>query len=232
LGNQIDFARFYLARGGYIDGSKRGVWTLTQKGLTTYLTATDVRQLSRTVNATYYTGSRPETAGGQTVQPPAEEIATEIEGGSGVALLNKLKTLPPAGFERLCRHLLLELDFEDVVVTGKSGDGGIDGHGTLRVSKLLPTKVYFQCKRFADGVGAGVVRDFRGAVIGRADKGIILTTGYFTAAAKGEAQRDGAVAIELVDGERLVSLFEELEIGLVPRTVYDVDDAFFARFGS
>jgi restriction system protein len=148
-------------------------------------------------------------------------------------LLNTIKALPARGFEELSRYLLLESGFEDVSVTGRSGDGGIDGHGVLRVSKLVSMKVLFQCKRYAEAVGPSVVRDFRGSLAGRAEKGIILTTGYFTSAAEQEARREGVVPIELVDGERLVELFEEMEIGLKnPRSVYDVDDDFFARFRS
>jgi len=74
------------------------------------------------------------------------------------------------------------------------------------------------------------VRDFRGAMQGRADKGIILTTGTFTVEAKKEARRDGAPPIELVDGDDLVKLFENLEFGLHPRKTYDVDENFFNEF--
>jgi len=120
-----------------------------------------------------------------------------------------------------------------VTVTGRSGDGGIDGHGLLRVGKLVSMKVLFQCKRVTDSVGSNVVRDFRGALSGRADQGIILTTGYFTSSAEQEAKRDGVVPIELVDGDRIVELFEEMEIGLKnPRTVFDIDDEFFRRYRS
>ena len=91
-------------------------------------------------------------------------------------------------------------------------------------------KVLFQCKRYARGVSCGQVRDFRGAMQGRADKGIIITTGSFTKDAHAEAIRDGVPPIELVDGEQLVNLFEELELGLVPRTTYDVDATFFEQF--
>jgi restriction system protein len=142
-----------------------------------------------------------------------------------------VKALPAKGFEELCRYLLLESGFEEVTVTGRSGDEGIDGHGVLRVGKLVSMKVLFQCKRYKDSVGPAVVRDFRGSLAGRAEKGIILTTGYFTGPAEQEARREGVVPVELVDGERLVELFEEMEIGLKnPRTVFDVDDEFFARF--
>lgn len=117
-------------------------------------------------------------------------------------------------------------------MTGRSGDGGIDGHGVLQFNAFVSFKVLFQCKRYTGSVSASQVRDFRGAMMGRADKGIILTTGTFTADARREALRDGVPPIELVDGEKLVDMFKELQLGLKPRTTYDVDEAFFEPFQS
>ncbi len=138
--------------------------------------------------------------------------------------------MPPAGFERLCQRLLRESGFVQVVVTGRSGDGGIDGHGTLQVNPLVSFKVLFQCKRFKNAVTSGLVRDFRGAMQGRADKGIIITTGVFTADARKEATRDGVPPIELVDGQKVIDMFSELELGLKPVKTYEVDEEFFGEF--
>lgn len=115
-------------------------------------------------------------------------------------------------------------------MTGRSGDGGIDGIGVLELNAFVSFKVLFQCKRYRDSVGPSVVRDFRGAVAGRADKGLILTTGTFTTEARRESVRDGAAPIELVDGEKLLDLFEQLELGLLPRTTYDVQESFFEEY--
>lgn len=145
-------------------------------------------------------------------------------------LLTLIKTLPPAGFERLSQRLLRESGFQQVTVIGKSGDGGIDGVGVLQVNPFVSFNVLFQCKRYQGAVTPSQVRDFRGAMMGRADKGIIITTGTFTLEAKKEARRDGVPPLELVDGEALVQLFEQLELGLVPRTTYDIDDKFFEDF--
>lgn len=117
-------------------------------------------------------------------------------------LLNLLQSLPPEGFERICQRLLRESGFQQVKVTGKTGDGGIDGHGILEINPLVSFKVVFQCKRYQGAVSTSHVRDFRGAMMGRADKGIIMTTGSFTLDAKREAVRDGVPPIELVDGEK------------------------------
>jgi len=125
---------------------------------------------------------------------------------------------------------LREAGFQQVTVTGRTGDKGIDGHGILEVNPFVTFKVLFQCKRYKGSVGAPDVRDFGRAMQGRADKGIILTTGTFTQEARREARRDGALPIELVDGDKLVDMFEKLELGLKPRTVFDVDESFFDEF--
>ena len=122
--------------------------------------------------------------------------------------------MSPDGFERLCQRLLRESGFTQVEVTGKSSDGGIDGIGVVRISGFLSFKVLFQCKRWQNAVGAAVVRDFRGAMTGRTEKGLIITTGSFTPAAMREATRDGAPEIDLVDGEQLINKLKALELGV------------------
>jgi restriction system protein len=145
-------------------------------------------------------------------------------------LLATLQSLPASGFEQFCRRLLRESGFQDVEVTGRSGDGGIDGIGILQVNPLVSFKVLFQCKRYQGSVTPSQVRDFRGAMQGRADKGIIITTGVFTQDARREAVRDGVPPIELVDGEKLVGMLEDLELGLKPVRAYRVDIEFFKEF--
>ena len=136
----------------------------------------------------------------------------------------------PDAFERLARRLLREADFDSVKVTGQSGDGGIDGLGVYRLG-LISFPVFFQCKRYRGSVSAGAVRDFRGAMAGRGDKGLLITTGTFTADAKKEATRDGAPPIDLIDGDRLCELLKRYDLGVqtTTRTVEDVtiDGAFF-----
>ncbi len=126
--------------------------------------------------------------------------------------------------------MLREAGFEKVKVTGRSGDGGIDGIGNLPVNAFVSLKVGFQCKRWSNAVGPGIVRDFRGAVEGRADRGLILTTSTFTGEAESEAVRDGALQVELVDGAALIRLLEKLELGLTRSMTYEVDEKFFAEF--
>jgi restriction system protein len=145
-------------------------------------------------------------------------------------LLEVLQSLSPSGFENVCKELLREHGFENVEVTGKSHDGGIDGYGILELNPFVSFKVLFQCKRYKGSVSRAQVGDFRNAMIGRAEKGIILTTGTFTKEAEKEANRDGAPPIELVDGKKIVEMFEMVQLGVKPRTIYEIDLKYFAKF--
>lgn len=227
--NAIAWARLYLVRSGYIDSSARGVWRLTEKGLKEDLSKLNPVDLFKSVQRSRKTESATSVSSKASTQSEVE-VEEQIFEAEETRLLPVLKSLSPEGFERLCQRLLREHGFQNVNVTGRSGDGGIDGEGILEINPLLSFKVIFQCKRFQGSVGSGMIRDFRGAMIGRADKGIFLTTGNFTMDAKKEAVRDGTNPIELVDGEKLVRMFEKLELGLKPRTVYEVDPEFFKEY--
>ena len=227
--NRIQWARLYLVKAGYIDGSTIGTWTLTEKGWSSQLNDDQVFELYSSVHSTFMV--KPSSTKKESAKEKQEEedavIAEENHSGD---LLSILHSLSPTGFERICKRLLTACGFQNVQVTGKVGDNGIDGIGLLEINYLVSFKVLFQCKRFKESVGAPMIRDFRGAMGGRADKGIIITTGYFTKEAKTEAVRDGVPPIELVDGEKLVNLFEKFNLGLKPKTVYDIDVSFFEEF--
>jgi len=228
--NQTSWARFYLVHAGYIGSSKRGIWTLSEKGLAVEDTSSiDAMQLFKDVRDKFEKEKKKNNVVESDKISP-EDARLGASSSYKKKLLDKIKSMSPGGFERLCQRLLRESGFQKVVVTGKSGDGGIDGHGILQINSFVSFNVLFQCKRYAGSVAVSHVRDFRGAMMGRADKGIILTTGTFTQDSKMEASRDGVPPIELVDGEKLVEMFEELELGLIPRTVYEVDDDFFDEF--
>jgi restriction system protein len=231
--NQVHWARFYLSKGGYIDSSRRGVWSLTDKSRAIpSLTADQAREIFRDVSSMFAKKEPDQT--GQDAAAVIESTTPEQVEAAGLDYAQevsaKLMALPAAGFERFCQRLLRESGFQEVTVTGRSGDGGIDGIGILQVNALVSFKVLFQCKRYRGTVGPGQVRDFRGAMMGRADKGIILTTGSFTADARREAVRDGVPPIELVDGEKLVAMLEQLELGLKPRRTFEIDASFFKDF--
>ncbi|MBI3147529.1 MAG: restriction endonuclease [Betaproteobacteria bacterium] len=228
--NQVAWARFYLVREGLLDSSKRGVWSLTERGRGTHLAQEHAREVFLKWVRIFQEQRKTKA---QTSEPVAEQVAE----GTGATpndyrgeVIDLLLKLPPSGFERLSQRLLREAGFTQVVVTGSSGDGGIDGYGTLQVNPLVSFKVLFQCKRYTKSVSPSHVRDFRGAMAGRADKGIIITTGTFTTEARREASRDGVPPIELIDGEKLIDMLEHLELGLKPVTTYEIDEVFFGEF--
>jgi restriction system protein len=229
--NRVAWARFYLVREGLLDSSKHGVWSLTEKGLKTSLTYEQSEEIFRKWAKIFQEQKKKKDA----EEPLAEKIAEGTGSPSKdyrEEVLEVLIKLPAEGFERLSQRLLREAGFTQVLVTGKSGDGGIDGVGTLQINALVSFKVLFQCKRYANAnsVTPSQVRDFRGAMGGRADKGIIITTGTFTAEARKEASRDGVPPIELIDGEKLVDMLEKLELGLKPVKTYEVVHSFFKDF--
>jgi restriction system protein len=202
------------------------LWTLTDKGRQLgEVTDVDVQAIVKDVNAQTRgtTDEEVDAAPCPSGAVPAAENYRE-------ELARTLQALPAARFERFCQRLLRESGFQEVSVTGRSGDGGIDGIGILQVNPLVSFKVLFQCKKYSGSVSPSQVRDFRGAMTGRADKGIILTTGSFTAEARKEAIRDGAPPIELVDGEKLAGMLEELQLGLKPRQTFELDESFFDQF--
>ena len=227
--NQVAWARFYLVREGLIDSSKHGVWSLTEQGFKARLSFEEARQLFLKWVKIFQEQRK--------LKEQNEPVAEQVAEGTGAPskdyreeVLELLLAIPPAGFERLSQRLLREAGFTQVVVTGQSGDGGIDGFGILQVNPLVSFKVLFQCKRYAKSVAPSQVRDFRGAMSGRADKGIIITTGTFTAEARREATRDGAPPIELIDGEKLIDMLEKLELGLRAVTTFEVEHSFFNEF--
>jgi len=200
---------------GYLDSSKRGIWSLTDKGKSIDISTLNPLELFKSVQKRRFQATQIQKTD---IPAPDEPAPDDIDlQGHRIRLLELIKSLTPDGFERLSQRLLRESGFQHVVVTGKSGDGGIDGIGNLQVNPLVSFTVLFQCKRYQGSVTPSQVRDFRGAMMGRAEKGIIITTGTFTLEAKKEARRDGVPAIELVDGDALVDLFERYEIGLVPK---------------
>ncbi len=228
--NQIAWARIYLVKSGLLDdSSKRGIWSLTQKGAETELSFEDSLKLFKEVQSKFISKDKKTVKENIIPEDDMEESVIEEEELSD-DLLTILQTLSPSGFERICQRILRESGFKKVLVTGKSGDGGIDGEGILEINPLISFKVLFQAKRYQGTVGSSTIRDFRGAMQGRADKGIIITTGRFSQEAKKEAIRDGAPPVELVDGEALVNLFEKNELGLKPKIVYEIDKDFFKDF--
>ena len=206
------WARTGLKYAGTIENTSRGIWTITHKGRSIQ-SEEEIRELVRVANIERQSQKRKAT-----LDTNEENEGENEEPVWQDALLGVLRKMDPDAFERLCQRILRECGFTKVEVTGRSGDGGIDGTGVLRV-KLISFHVRFQCKRYAGSVGAPEIRNFRGAMVGRGDKGLFLTTGNFTREAEREAVRDGAPAIDLISGSELCNLLKELGLGVASKTV-------------
>lgn len=204
LNYDLAWARTYLKKYNLIENSSTGVWSLTEKGNNTI--SINENELVKEVQEQ----NLKEKYGNNVTLSLEEENEQKWED----ELLDIIKKIPPDAFERLCQRLLRELGFVDVNVTGKIGDGGIDGSGIIKINGTLSFNVVFQAKRYDKSVSSSVIRDFRGAMVGRADKGLVLTTGTFTRAAILEARRDGAPNVDLVDGISFVRKMKELKLGV------------------
>lgn len=235
--NDIQWARMFLVNAEMLEPmavAGYGNWKLTPKGWETKLDVTSVRLIYKT------TAQKSNAPSSDNLDAPPEDARQgELVGTqSWEGVLKKiLNTMPDKGFERLCAFIMTKNGLEATKITGQSGDGGIDGEGMLAFDdlSLIKTPVAWQCKRFeANKVSSGQIRDFRGAVEGRAKFGLIFTTSSFTPSAELEARRPGATPIELVGLERLIELMKKNAIGVRPRNRdmedLEVDQAFFVEY--
>lgn len=210
---RLAWARTYLKKYGFLENSSRGVWALTklakeQKNVEPQGVVKEIREADKT---------EAKQKNKKTKNDQIELIDTdtpEMQDWREELYRLLTKELSPAAFERLVQRLLRESGFVQVEVTGRTGDGGIDGKGIAKIHGFMSFHVIFQCKKYQGTVSAGDIRDFRGAMVGRADKGLFITTGTFTPAAVKEATRDGASPIDLVDGEQLAEKLKELQLGI------------------
>lgn len=212
---RLAWARTYLKKYGLIDNSNRGIWSLT--GMQDKPITISPKEVTRSVRET-------DRRSKELSQNPGE---TDIEKEDTIEdwkeeTRNILYAISPSQFERLTQRLLRESGFTQVEVTGKSGDGGIDGKGIIKIGGLISFHAMFQCKRYKDTVTASNIRDFRGALQGRADKGLFVTTGTFTRDAVKEAHRDGAPPIDLIDGDEFVEKLKELSLGVKTELIEQV----------
>lgn len=224
----LAWARTYLKRGNALENSSRGVWALTEVGESIHdisqtraiydqvVVEEKIREKNKRIQQ-----RKSKTKTDSNDLAIQENMNETHQSNWEHRLLESLLNIKPDAFERLSQRLLREAGFVKVEVRGKTGDGGIDGVGVLRVN-LVSFQVYFQCKRWKGSVGSKEIRDFRGALQGRADKGLFITTGNFTAQASEEATRDGAIAIDLIDGERLCSLLKQYNLGIQTKLVEEI----------
>lgn len=200
------WARNYLKRLGLIENSERAVWALTPEGRKTK--EINKEQAKKIVKKLSGVKKKVEKSGSVEGSEEISQFGWEEE------LISILRQIEPSAFERLCQRFLRELGFTNVEVIGKSGDGGIDGVGVIKLGGVLSFHVVFQCKRYSGSVSSSAIRDFRGAMIGRADKGLFITTGRFTRDAEKESQRDGAPPIDLIDGNAFAEHLKKLRLGI------------------
>jgi restriction system protein len=212
LSYNLAWAKTYLGKYKALEKPTHGVWAITAKGKA--LTEAETKQVASEVRKMYKAKGPLAPTG--TDGPDAKLNKWKDE------LLGVLISIKPDAFERVAQRILRESGFIKVEVTGRSGDGGIDGVGVLRLA-LLSFQVYFQCKKYKGSVSSSAIRDFRGAMVGRTDKGLFLTSGTFTAEAKKEATRDGAPAIDLIDGDQLCDLLKKFNLGVSTRIVEEVE---------
>ncbi|RJX30362.1 MAG: restriction endonuclease [Oxalobacter sp.] len=214
---RLAWARTYLKKFGFLENSSRGVWTLTA-----------LAKEKKSVNPQVVVKAVREADKKEVSSKPSESNGAELSGGDSPEenlewreeLYHLLiKDIKPDAFERLAQRLLRESGFVQVEVTGRTGDGGIDGKGIAKIHGFMSFHVIFQCKKWQGSISAGEIRDFRGAMVGRADKGLFITTGTFTPAAIKEATRDGAPPIDLVDGDQLAEKLKELQLGVKTEVV-------------
>ena len=226
LAYNLAWAKTYLKRVDALESGGRGVWAITKLGEA--MTAEAAAAVPAAVRRQDNQRRRAENDSANVDGPVANGLQPEESWKS--RLLTIVKAVSPDAFERLSQRVLREAGFIKVEVTGRSGDGGIDGIGVLRVN-LLSFQVLFQCKRYQGSVSASAIRDFRGAMVGRSDKGLFITTGTFSSDARREATRDGAPAIDLIEGDMLCDLLKSLKLGVSARMVEEtvIDENWFAE---
>lgn len=218
---RLAWTRTYLKKYGLLNNSERGIWSLTQPNINPI--SIDPSEIVRVVKEKHRKAFREKSKVKKGTKKIEIEEQSEEELIWKQKLLSALFKMSPSAFERLAQRILRESGFIQVEVTGRTGDGGIDGKGIVRISGFLSFHVIFQCKRYKKTVVPSEIRDFRGAMQGRADKGLFITTGSFTREAIKEATRDGAPPIDLIDGELLCEKLKELSLGVITRKIESVE---------
>lgn len=224
---RLAWTRTYMKKVGILENSSRGVWSLTAKGRE--LSAINPEEIIQKIREMTFLKTKDLSMinlDDDNLENDGVDTPDEIQSWRE-KLKNVLLNLSPDAFERLTQRLLRESGFTHVKVTGKTGDGGIDGMGIVKLNGIISFHMLFQCKRYTGSVSAGEIRDFRGAMQGRADKGLFITTGKFSTSAIEEANRPGAAPIDLVDGDELVEKLRELQLGIAPVNDYVIDEGWF-----
>lgn len=235
LSYQLAWAKTYLAKYGVIENSARSVWSikpdyagvdiLDEKKIVSSIAKSNALKREKKKNGQASAADEPEDDDpvNDSIEYPEEAKPWREK------LAEILQAMDPYGFERLAQRVLRESGFSQVEVTRKSGDGGIDGTGKLKINGIFSFNVAFQCKRYSGPVGAPAIRDFRGSLTTDIEKGVLITTGTFSKAAREEASNPGKQQIDLIDGEEFITKIAELGIGVRPVMTYEIDEEFFRK---
>lgn len=237
INNRIAWGKSYLKKGGYIEYPERGHVKITDKGLKqkAELSLKNVVDDSGIVN--FYSDENPKIKSNKNElneiinSSPQDLIDTgfsQIEKEVKNELLEKLKTIDPYFFEKVILILLKKMGYGEFIETSKSGDGGIDG--IINEDKLGLDKIYIQAKRFSENkVREKDIRNFIGAMSGDTNKGVFVTTSLFDIGAI-EKAKNAHHKIILIDGNKLVDLMHEYNVGIQIKATYEVkqlDEDFF-----
>lgn len=234
--NQLAWARQYLVWEELLAASKHGVWTLSKKGWETEINEEQAHDIFiKWVKIFADLRDGKETTSESDIKK-VEAIQEDGEPTSSTpniqpTLIEVLQNLSATGFEQLCGRLLREYNFENIEITPQSHDGGIDGYATLKINPFVNLSVYFQCKRYTGTVPTEKVQAFIGVMETNkrsVEKGLMITTGSFAKAAI-EIEKNN-IKLELIDGDKLVEMFEEVELGVKPKTIYEPDMTFFEPY--
>jgi restriction system protein len=235
--NQLAWGRQYLVWEELLESSKHGVWTLSKKGWDTKLDESQSYDIFLKWVKVFQ--ELKDKKSSSTIDSEAKRIIKaqeEVEPDSSEdvikpSLIEVLQNLSPTGFEKLCGRLLREYSFENIEITQRSHDGGIDGYATLKLNPFVNLSVFFQCKRYQGTVPTEKVQAFIGTMETKkrsVEKGLLITTGTFAKAAL-EIEKDN-IKLELIDGDKLVEMFEEVELGVTPKIIYEPDMTFFEQY--
>jgi restriction system protein len=235
--NQLAWARQYLFWEELLASSKHGVWTLSNKGWEAHVSEDQAHEIFLKWVKVFQDLREKKTT--DTVDSEAEKIIqlqeeSEPESSKSnlkPSLLEVLQNLSATGFEYICGRLLREYDFENIEITQRSHDGGIDGYATLKLNPFVNLSAYFQCKRYTGTVPTEKVQAFIGVMETNkrsVEKGLIITTGSFAKAALDIEKNN--VKLELIDGDKLVEMFEKVELGVTPKTIYEPNMTFFEQY--
>lgn len=232
--NQLAWARQYLVWEELLASSKRGVWALSPKGWNTKLDEKKSHEIFLKwvkIQADLREGKESETEVEKIITTQEENEPDGSNSKLQLSLIEVLQNLSPTGFEHLCGRLLREYDFENIEISQQSHDGGIDGYATLKLNPFVNMGVYFQCKRYTGTVPTEKVQAFIGVMETNkrsVEKGLFITTGSFAKAAIDIEKNN--IKLELIAGDKLVEMFEEVELGVIPKTIYEPDMTFFEQY--